>query len=181
MYDAGATPKGTDAATYRRMFWEGKLAMEIDNGGVAGIFSQQAPSLPLAAAPSPFPTRAQGLILAPLTVNANTKHKAAAFTFYKWVLQAANQKQLQDLLGASNVATIVARSPEELAKKPWLKVYDEQTPNSVPQLVQGQELKTPEIQQVVLEHVLKVLQGGADPKKTMDDAQQQALTRVIRK
>ena len=181
IYDAGVIPKGTDAATYRRMFWEGKLAMEIDNGGVAGIFNQQAPNLPLAAAPSPFPTRAQGLVLAPLTVNANTKHKAAAFTFYKWVLQPENQKQLQNLLGASNVATIVQRSPEDLAKKPWLRVYDEQTPNSIPQLVQGFELKTPEIQQIVLEHVLKVLQGGADPKKTMDDAQQQALARVARK
>ena len=181
MYDAGATPKGTDAATYRRMFWEGKLAMEIDNGGVAGIFTQQAPDLPLAAAPSPFPTRAQGLVLAPLTINSNTKHKAAAITFYKWVLQPENQKQLQDLLGASNVATVVARSPEDLAKRPWLKVYDDQTPNSIPQLVQGQELKTPEILQIVLEHVLKVLQGGADPKKTMDDAQQLALSRVTRK
>jgi multiple sugar transport system substrate-binding protein len=181
MYDAGATPKGTDAATYRRMFWEGKLAMEIDNGGVAGIFSQQAPDLPLAAAPSPFPTRAQGLVLAPLTVNANTKHKAAAFTFYKWILQADNQKALQDLLGASNVATVVSRSPEDLAKRPWLKVYDDQTPNSIPQLVQGQELKTPEILQIVLEHVLKVLQGGADPKKAMDDAQQLASSRISRK
>ena len=73
------------------------------------------------------------------------------------------------------------RSPEDLAKKPWLKVYDGQTPNSIPQLVQGFELKTPEIQQIVLEHVLKVLQGGADPKKTMDDAQQQAQARVARK
>jgi multiple sugar transport system substrate-binding protein len=181
MYDAGVIPKGTDAATYRRMFWEGKLAMEVDNGGVAGIFNQQAPNLPLAAAPSPFPTRAQGLVLAPLTVNSNTKHKAAAFTFYKWVLQPETQKQLQDLLGASNVATIVERSPEDLAKKPWLKVYDGQTPNSIPQLVQGLELKTPEIQQIVLEHVLKVLQGGVDPKKSMDDAQQQALARVARK
>jgi len=181
MYDAGATPKGTDAATYRRMFWEGKLAMEIDNGGVAGIFNQQAPDLPLAAAPSPFPTRAQGLVLAPLTINSNTKHKAAAITFYKWVLQPDNQKQLQDLLGASNVATVVARSPEDLAKRPWLKVYDDQTPNSIPQLVQGQELKTPEILQIVLEHVLKVLQGGADPKKTTDDAQQLAVSRVTRK
>jgi len=181
MYDAGATPKGTDAATYRRMFWEGKLAMEIDNGGVAGIFSQQAPDLPLAAAPSPFPTRAQGLVLAPLTVNANTKHKAAAFTFYKWILQPDNQKALQDLLGASNVATVVSRSPEDLAKRPWLKVYDDQTPNSIPQLVQGQELKTPEILQIVLEHVLKVLQGGADPKKAMDDAQQVASSRISRK
>jgi hypothetical protein len=28
--------------------------------------------------------------------------------------------------------------------------------------------------------VLKVLQGGADPKKTMDDAQKLALSRVTR-
>jgi multiple sugar transport system substrate-binding protein len=181
MYDLGATPKGTDASTYRRMFWENKLAMEIDNGGVAGIFNQQAPDLPLAAAPSPFPTRAQGLILAPLTINANTKHKDAAITFTKWALEPANQKDLQDLLGASNVATSVERSPEILAKQPWLKVYDEQTPNSVPQLAAGLEIKTPEIQQIVLEQVLKVLQGGADPKKAMDDAQRMVETRVLRK
>ncbi|SDR60706.1 carbohydrate ABC transporter substrate-binding protein, CUT1 family [Rhizobiales bacterium GAS191] len=181
MYDLGATPKGTDASTYRRMFWESKLAMEVDNGGVAGIFYQQTPDLPLAAAPSPFPTRAQGLILAPLTINANTKHKDAAVSFVKWALQPENQKDLQDLLGASNVATVVERSPEILAKQPWLKVYDDQTPNSVPQLAAGLEIKTPEIQQIVLEQVLKVLQGGADPKKAMDDAQKMVETRVLRK
>jgi multiple sugar transport system permease protein len=138
------------------MFWENKLAMEVDNGGVAGIFKQQAPDLPFAAAPSPFPTRAQGLILAPLTVNANTQHKDASLTFVKWMLQAENQRALQDLLGASSVATVVERSPEDLAKFPWLKVYDDQTANSVPQLVAGYETKTPDIQQIVLEQVLKV-------------------------
>ena len=51
---------------------------------------------------------------------------------------------------------MVERSPEILAKQPWLKVYDEQTPNSVPQLAAGLEIKTPEIQQIVLEQVLKV-------------------------
>jgi multiple sugar transport system substrate-binding protein len=181
VYDAGVIPKGADAATYRRMFWEGKLAMEVDNGGVAAIFHAQAPELPLGAAPSPFPTRAQGLILAPLTVNANTKHKAAATTFLKWVLQPEHQRALQDILGASNVATVVERSPEDLAKMPWLAVYDGQTPNSIPQLVMGLETKTPEIQQIVLEHVLKVLQGGADPKKAMDDAQRLAMARVAKK
>jgi multiple sugar transport system substrate-binding protein len=181
VYDLGATPKGADAATYRRMFWEGKLAMEVDNGGVAGIFNQQAPNLPLAAAPSPFPTRAQGLILAPLTVNANTKNKDAAFTFVKWTLQPENQKELQDILGASSVATKVDRSPQDVAAKPWLQVYDDQTPNSVPQLVLGLETKTPEIQQIVLEQVLKVLQGGVAPQKAMDDAQQLVLSRVLRK
>jgi multiple sugar transport system substrate-binding protein len=155
--------------------------MEIDNGGVAGIFNQQAPNLPLAAAPSPFPTRAQGLILAPLTVNANTKNKDAAFTFVKWTLQPENQKELQDILGASSVATKVDRSADDIAAKPWLQVYDDQTPNSVPQLVLGLETKTPEIQQIVLEQVLKVLQGGVAPQKAMDEAQQLVLSRVLRK
>jgi multiple sugar transport system substrate-binding protein len=181
MYDLGATPKGTDAATYRRMFWESKLAMEVDNGGVAGIFYQQAPTLPLAAVPSPFPTRAQGLILAPLTINANTKHKDEAVAFVKWVLQPDSQKDLQDLLGASSVATEVARSPEDVAKQPWLKVYDEQTPHSLPQLVAGFEIRTPEIQQIILERVLKVLQGGADPEKAMAEAQKLAESRMQRK
>ncbi len=178
MYDNGAIPRGADAATYRRMFWEGKVAIEVDNGGVAGIFNQQAPNLTFAAAPSPFPTRAQGLILAPLTVNANTKNKEAAFAFVKWSLRPENQKALQDILGASSVATVVPRSPEDLAKKPWLKVFDDQTPNAVPQLVSGFEVRTPELQQIVLEQVLKVLQGGMDPKKAMDEAQDMALARL---
>lgn len=180
VYDSGVIPRGADASTYRRMFWEGKLAMEIDNGGVAGIFHQQAPSLPLAAAPSPFPTRAQGLILAPLTINANTKSRPAAATFMKWALQPDQQRELQGILGASNCATIVERPAEDLASQPWLQVYDDQTPNSVPQLVEGYEVKTPEVQQIVLEQVLRVLQAGSDPKRAMDDAQRQAVARVRR-
>ena len=181
MYDAGATPKGADASTYRRMFWEGKLAMEVDNGGIATIFAAQAPDMKLAAAPSPFPTKAQGMILAPLTINANTKAPAAAAAFMKWMLAPENQASLQTVLGASTVATTVARSPDMLARRPWLAVFDAQTPNSIPQLVRGQEVKTPEIQQVVLEQVIRVLQGGADPQRAMDDAQQTVLTRVLRR
>jgi multiple sugar transport system substrate-binding protein len=178
MYESGAIPKGADAATYRRMFWEGKVAIEVDNGGVAGIFAQQAPNLAFMAAPSPFPTKAQGLILAPLTVNANTKNKDAAFAFVKWALQPDNQRDLQDLLGASSVATPVPRSADDLAKKPWLKVYDDQTPNAVPQLVQGFEVRTPELQQIIIEQVLKVLQGGMDPQKAMDEAQELGLAKM---
>ena len=178
MYESGAIPKGADAATYRRMFWENKVAIEVDNGGVAGIFNQQAPTLVFQAAPSPFPTRAQGLILAPLTVNANTKNKDAAFAFVKWALQPDNQKDLQDLLGGSSVATPVPRSADDLAKKPWLKVFDDQTPNAVPQLVAGFEVRTPELQQIIIEQVLKVLQGGMDPQKAMDEAQELGLAKM---
>jgi multiple sugar transport system substrate-binding protein len=181
IYDAGVTPKGADASTYRRMFWEGKVAMEIDNGGVASILASQGKDLPISAAPSPFPTRTQGMILAPVTVNANTKVKEAAGKFLQWMLQPEQQKELQTILGAANVATVVERSSEELAANPWLKVYDEQTANSVPALPQGLEVKAPEIQQIVIEQVLKVLQGGVEPKAAMDEAQRLVLSRVLKK
>ena len=73
---------------------------------------------------------------------------------------------------------MVPRSAEDLAKKPWLKVFDEQTPNAIPQLVAGFEVRTPEIQQIIIEQVLKVLQGGMDPQKAMDEAQSLALAKV---
>jgi multiple sugar transport system substrate-binding protein len=179
VYDAGAIPKGADAATYRRMFWEGKLAMEVDNGGVAAIFNQQAPNLPLKAAFSPFPSRDQGLILTALAINANTKVKDASITFTKWLLQPENQKLIQDALG-TNSGVEVERTADERARQPWLEVYDAQSAHSVSQLVTGHEVKTPEIQQIVLEHVLKVLQGGVDAQKAMDEAQRIVERRILR-
>ena len=138
MYDAGVTPKGTDAATYRRMFWEGKLAMEIDNGGVAGIFNQQAPDLPLAAAPSPFPTRAQGLDAG--AAHRQCEHQAQGRCVHVLQMGAATREPEAAAGSARSEQRrdrSSQRSPEDLAKKPWLKVYDEQTPNSVPQLGAG--------------------------------------------
>lgn len=181
VYDAGATPKGADASTYRRMFAEGKIAMVIDNGGVAANLATAGKDLKLSAAPSPFPTRAQGMILAPITVNANSKNKAAAATFIKWVLSPEAQKELQQIHGASSVATVVERTPEELTKWPWIKVYDAQTENAVPALPQGLETKSPEIQQIVIEQVIKVLQAGVDPSTAMNDAQKAVLTRVLKR
>ncbi len=97
------------------------------------------------------------------------------------MLQPDNQRELQAILGAASVATVVERTPDELKQKPWLKVYDDQSANSVPQLVQGFEARTPEIQQLILEQVLRVLQGGAEPQKAMDEAQRLVSARVLRK
>jgi multiple sugar transport system substrate-binding protein len=181
MYDASVIPKGSDAATYRRMFAEGKIGIQIDNGGVAANLASQGKDQQFAAAPSPFPTRAQGMILAPVTVNANAKNKAAAAEFLKWMLTPAAQQELQQIHGASSVAINVPRTAEETAKWPWIKVYDAQTENSVPALPQGLETKAPEIQQIVVEQVIKVLQGGVEPATAMADGQKTVLSRVLRR
>ena len=181
VYDAGAIPKGADAATYRRMFAEGKIAMQVDNGGVAANLATQAKGFEFGATPSPFPTKAQGMILAPISINANSKNKAAAGAFLQWMLTPEAQRELQLIHGASSVAIAVPRSAEEVAKWPWISVYDQQTANSVPALPQGLEVKAPEIQQIVIEQVIKVLQGGVDPAKAMNDAQQTVLSRVLKR
>lgn len=177
VYDAGIIPKGADAATYRRMFWENKIAMNIDNGGVAAIFHQHSPDLPFKVAPSPFPHPEQGLIMTMLAVNANSTHKDAAIAFIKWAYQPQNQQSLALAMGTA-VGTNVEFSPAQLADQPWLTVYQKQMEHGVPQLVMGFETKTPEIQQIVLEAVLRVLQGGADPQQAMDEAQRTAEHRV---
>jgi len=80
----------------------------------------------------------------------------------------------------TGVGTKLDMSAEEQAKQPWLKVYEGQMQNALPQLVMGHESKTPEIQQIVLEQVLKVLLENADPKDAMDRAQTLVERRVLR-
>lgn len=179
VYDAGITPKGADAATYRRMFWENKVAMEIDNGGVAAIFHQNSPNLQFKVASSPFPHPEQGLIMTMLAVNANSTHKDAAVDFIKWAYQPQNQQTLAQALGTA-VGTNIQFAPTQLAEQPWLADYQKQMAHGVPQLVMGFETKTPDIQQIVLEQVLKVLQGGMDPQQAMNQAQRDAEHRVAR-
>ena len=179
VYDAEIIPKGADAATYRRMFWEGKIAMNVDNGGVAAIFSQNAPDLPFKVAPSPFPDPAQGLIMTMLAINANSKNPEAAAKFINWVYAPENQNALLQAMG-TNVGTNVDLTAEQLAERPWLPAYAKQMESALPQVVLGFEDKTPEIQQIVLEQVLQVLQGGSEPQAAMDRAQALAERRVRR-
>lgn len=177
-YDANVIPKGAPAATYRTLFGQGKVAMEIDNGGVSGVIQAMDANLHISAAPIPFPVKSQGAILAPIVVNEASKHKDAAATFLKWMLEPANQVKLQEVLGASSVATNTERSAAQLAKTPYLSVYDALTPTGLPQIVLGFEAKTPDIRKIVVEQVISVLQGNEDLKSAMDKAQQLATAAV---
>ena len=178
VFDAEVIPKGTDAATFRAMFNEGKVAMEIDNGGFVAAVRGANADLPFSVAPIPFPERAQGAILAPITVNAASDNTDAAATFLEWMLQPENQKSLQLVLGSSSVATPTERTPEELEESPFLPEIDALTETSVPQVVLGYEARTPEIRSIVIEEVLRALAGEVDMQTAMDSAQERATAIV---
>lgn len=178
VHDAGVIPLGADAATFRAMFNEGKVGMEIDNGGFAAAVRGANEDLPFSVAAIPFPVRAQGSILAPITVNAASENTDAAATFLQWMLEDENQKDLQLVLGASSVATVTERTEAELEQAPYLPEVDDLTASSVPQVVLGYEAQTADIRSIVITQILRALAGEVDMQTAMDTAQEQATAAV---
>lgn len=174
LYDAEVIPRGADAATFRRMFTEGKVGMELNNGGYATHLLAESPDLNFDVAPIPFPERSQGTILAPIVINEASESKDAAATFIQWALQPENQVSLQEVLGASSVATSTERSDESLQEMPFLPTFDELTDSSLPHVVAGFEAQTPEIRRIVVENLVAALQGNVDLQTALDNAQAEA-------
>jgi multiple sugar transport system substrate-binding protein len=178
LYDEEVIPRGADAATFRRMFAEGKVGMELNNGGYVTHLQRENPDLNFSVAPIPFPVRSQGTILAPIVINEASPAKEAAATFIQWVLEPENQVKLQEILGASSVATVTERSGESLEKTPFLPVFDELTESSLPHVVPGFEARTPDIRKIVVTNVIAALQGEVDMKTALDRAQDEASALV---
>jgi multiple sugar transport system substrate-binding protein len=174
LYDANVIPKGADAATFRKMFANGKVGMELNNGGYVTATKSANANLNFSVARIPFPEKKQGALLAPITINANSKHKDAALDFMNWLLKPEQQVKLQEVLGASSVATPTERSAESLQKFPFLPVLDELTDSGVPQIVNGFGPQTADIRHIVVSEVLAALQGQQDMATAMQKAQKQA-------
>lgn len=178
LYDANVIPKGADAATFRKMFAQNKVGMELNNGGYVAATKNDNPDLNFSVVRIPFPVQKQGALLAPVVINANSDQKDAAMKFIDWILEPDQQVQLQEVLGASSVATPTERSAEALAEAPYLEVFDELTESGVPQIVLGFGAETPDIRRIVVTEVLAALQGKQDMKTAMDKAQEQASALV---
>ena len=174
LYDANVIPKGADAATFRKMFTDGKIGMELNNGGYVSHIAKTSPNLNFSVARIPFPVEKQGALLAPIVTNANSEHKDAALAFMKWLLEPAQQVKLQEVLGASSVATPTERSAASLEQFPFLPALDELTDTGVPQIVEGFGQHTPDIRRIVVTEVLAALQGQQDMDTAMEKAQKQA-------
>lgn len=171
IYDAGVIPQGTDAATYRKMFAEGKVAMLIDNGGLPTVLAGTNPDARFMAAPAPLPSGKTGQVMAVLGVNANGEHVEQTKEFYSWLLAPEQQERIQGFLGGSTVATEVDRTPEEIAEHPYVEVFDEAGKNAQSYVPEGLEVQTPQVRTIVVTAVLDALQTGGDIREALDRAQ----------
>lgn len=175
LYDSGAVPKGTDAATYRRMFAQGKLAMLIDNSAVAASVVTQNPNMrtDMGTVAPPFPAQHTSAVLEFVGVNRYGKNQHVAEEFVQFVLSKDVQSRLIVALGGSTVATGVKPPQDFIDSHPWITTYQAVTPKGYDVAPAGLQSKTAQIRTAVLEQVSRVLVQNADPKQALDAAQQQ--------
>lgn len=111
-------------------------------------------------------------------LNEASPAKEAAAVFVEWILQPENQVKLQEILGASSVATPTERSDASLEETPFLTVFDDLTDSSLPHVVLGFESRTPDIRRVVVQNVIAALQGEQTMEEALDRAQEEAVSLV---
>jgi multiple sugar transport system substrate-binding protein len=172
-------PQGADAATYRTMFWEGKVAMMIDNGAVPGIVVAGNPDMKqnIKVVPQPTPTDAHLQTIFPLAVNAKAspEKQACAADFMNWSNEPAQQADLIVASGGLGVATPAATPSDYLKGQPWVETF-RSLKNGVLLPAKGAEDKTAQIRHIVLSQVDKVMREGQSVQAAMDDAQSELKT-----
>jgi multiple sugar transport system substrate-binding protein len=167
-------PQGADAATYRTMFWEGKIAMMIDNGAVPGIVVSGNPDMQqnLEVVPQPTPTDRHLQTIFPLGVNAKAspEKQACAVDFMNWTNEPEQQAAIIVASGGLGVATPVETPAEYLKDRPWVATFRSLT-NGVLLPAKGAEDKTAQIRHIVLTQVDQILRSGKTVQSAMDQAQ----------
>jgi multiple sugar transport system substrate-binding protein len=164
-------PQGADAATYRRMFWEGQVAMTIDNMAVPSIFMSENPDLNLKVVPNPFPEPTNAMIVEQIGVNAASEKQEAAIKFVNYLLEPETQANLIEALNGSGVGTKVDPPAQVKESIPWLDTYNRASEHGLVISPEGAKDKTADIRLAVLTEVDKVLRQSKDPETAMNDAQ----------
>jgi len=181
MYDSGAFSVGDDASTYRSKFSAGEIGMVIDNSSALLTMvkdSKVVPSKQVGASALPFPTEGSAYAGFAIGINANSKNKALAKDYIRWMYTEDAQDGFAEGLFPSSVGTD-AKAPAELGEaNPWVEPFFAQLPEAKNAVVEGYEAETPIIRKIVLTQIERILTEDVDPQKALDQAQQEAEAAV---
>jgi multiple sugar transport system substrate-binding protein len=168
MYDAGIFPKGVDSATYRRMFWQEKVAMLTDNQAVYVITKSQNPKIELEATNPPFKLPLTNAEIVLYTIPKGSPHAKEAVTFLDWFYG-----HLGDYgMAVHNVVNSKSANASIIKQFPYLQTFvNLPVADNGGILPRGFETHLPEFRHTVMTHITDVLVNNVDPKKAMDAAQ----------
>ncbi|MBA2448606.1 MAG: extracellular solute-binding protein, partial [Chloroflexi bacterium] len=173
MYDEAA-PQGSDASTYRRMAWEGKIVQYIDNSANINILRSGNPEIypKIFSAPPPWENR--GVVVSPSFVGiyAGSDKKDAARLWWEFIFNRDNLPEL--LEQALDIIPAYEGGIREAYVKDlhWASGFQAAKGVVFISTVEGFEANIAEFRQIALQKVSEVLTAGKDPELAMKEAQQ---------
>jgi len=175
LYDE-AMPQGSDASTYRRMAWEGKVAQYIDNNANINILKAGNPAIypKIFTAPPPWENRRAINILYYMGIYAGSTQKQAAQAFLEFLYKAENLRELMEAALDINEAYKGVVRPAYIKEMHWADGFLASKGVPIPAMVDGLEANIAEVRQIALSRVSEVLTTGKSPEAAMADAQKAA-------
>lgn len=182
--DDKVIPVGTDAPTYRRLFWEGKIPMLVESLAFAGIFAAQSEKLAkgLEVHALPFDTKEYLSSNNPVFVNASAsdEEKKAAAAFLSYMLTDDVQQQMIDTLAGSLVSQEMPFSEKTFESNPWLRHW-KSTDSGLDFTPTGVGADFPAFRTAVLDQIERILAGEVSVKEGLRIAQANAEKAVAQK
>ena len=183
VFKAGVMPSGTDSATFRRMFAEGKVAMLLQNQNVPVTIIKMNGAMKgnIKAVVAPFPSGKQPMIESLFAVGNGSKQKAAAGKLMQCLLTPDNQQRLAVAYEGGTPATDVYSRPGPalqnlLSSAPWLgEVEKNSAANAIPIVPRGAEHLIAKYQTVFFNELSKIQAGEVSVADGLSQAQKAAL------
>lgn len=177
LLDADLAPRGTTVATFRRMFWEGQLAMIIDGPWtMTYVRDRNAPLYSsIGFAPVPLAMREAGSITggAFYTIPRVSKSKEQAWKWIELINREKWQRRwLEELVQIPG--TVVKPSEKFLKDNQWISTLNElaaKQKSGFGYAAPGFEKFGPEFRRIVIDHWAQVLAGRQQVKPAMDACQ----------
>lgn len=167
-------PVGTDAPTYRRMFWEGKIPMVIESLAFSSIFAAQSEDLAKGLEVHPLPFGSDRLLsinhAAFVNNSASDREKEGAAAFLSYMLTDEVQQKMVDTMDGALPAKNLEFSDETTNNSPWLKGWT--LPDTAVSFTpKGAETTFPALRSAVLEVFEKIFAGRLSVEEGLKQAQ----------
>jgi multiple sugar transport system substrate-binding protein len=175
LYDE-AMPQGSDASTYRRMAWEGKVAQYIDNNANINILKAGNPAIypKIFSAAPPWENHRAINILYYMGIYDGSAQKQAAAAFLEFLYKPENLRELMEAALDINEAYKGVVRPAYIKELHWADGFLASKGVPIPAMVDGLEANIAEVRQIALSRVSEVLTTGKSPEAAMADAQKAA-------
>ena len=173
LFDAGAMPRDVDKATYRQMWWQGKVAVLFDGSWMMGFARAENPDITpkLRTAHMPWPSRRTASAFQIWSIPRGAANPEAAFKLIEFM--QSPEQQVEMVAITNTVSPRFGSLPEGyLDDNPWFSTFQEASDmHAVSIMPEGLEAYGNEILKIIADKIEEILYRDAPIEAALAEAQ----------